>query len=770
MHAFPLVSAQELDAARTRWGEEHPACAALAAEAGALGPDDLAAAAQAPAKVRDALHVQTVLLDCSLAFALGGDHDHLERVQAVIGAAEQHPDSPVHAAVHTIGLAVAWALCGDAVDGEIILTVVGDAAPTIAAFAHGRRPDDRRPEVAVAWAGLGTAALLRDGHDSRAERWRDEALRGLVTWWEHAITPHGVAHAGLNGCGTAFRQAAPLLMAARRLGHFDVADPGANPAADRLALVPAWYALELATRSAPAAADHQAFGGFLPVFSAIEPALTGWVHRHGIGADGDGSYGADARLHRSTVFESVLWPPADGNPQLPEAMVDLEAGLVLERPGDGRTGLRVSCAHGSQTSLFDADGTMLLSAGGSPQDGVVRVDGQIVDPQPGRLVGVARTPDIMVATLDLTPRASCEEALVRHVVRHIAHVRRPVPYLLIVDDAARVDVTESTFQQILRGPPRAQTSQTDANHLDVTLPAARSELRLIALDDDAAIAVDDASRRDERDVWSVSRRVRHALMGVLAIPGNGVAATVEGRVDRRAGRAVVRWGDGETTEDVLDFHPTTAELATFSRDGQRPPAETRVLRDAALNSAPPAAVVAADERRQRRMRRLVEALDAIAAAEDYPMAPDRGVIMGGASFKFIGREFLSHFVSLGELDPDADVLDVGCGGGRMAAALLYFLHGGSYRGFDVHQPSIEWCRRHVQTRDERFEFAHVDIENPLYHPDSGSDPAHYRFPYDAERFDFVIATSLFTHMFRAETAHYLREFARVLRPGGMRRS
>ena len=769
MDAFPLVSPQEIGAARARWAEGDPACAALAAEAGAIGPDGITATPDAPPRLRDALHVQTVLFDASLAFALGGDRAHLERVQAVVRALaeHQHPASPVNAAVHTIGLAVAWALCGNTIDGDAVLAVAGDAAPTMAGFARERRAHDHRPQTAVTWAGLGTAALLFDGRDPRAERWRGEALQGLTAWWEHTITQHGVARAGLSGCGAAFRQAAPLLMAARRLDHFDVADPRDNPATGRLALVPGWYALELATRTA-APVDHQAFGGFLPVFSALEPALTGWVHRHAVGADGDGSYGADVELHRSTVFESVLWPPADGDPPLPETIVDLDAGLVLERPHSGRPGLRVSCAAGSQTSFFDEDGTLLLSAGGSPQDGVVRVDGQVVDPQPGRLVGVERTPDVTVATLDLTPRASREDALVRHVVRHIAHVRHPVPYLLIVDDAARVDVTESTFQQILRGPRHAKTSQAGVDHLDATRAAVHSGLSLIALDDDATISVDRAGPLGGRAVWSVSRRARHALMGVLAIPSaNGSAATVEGRLDRREGRAVVRWGDGETTQDVLDFHPTTAETATFSRDGERPPADARVLRNGAVNAAPPAAVVAADDRRQRRMRRLVEALDEIAAAKDYPTAPDRGVIMGGASFKFIGREFLTHFVTIGELNPDADVLDVGCGGGRMAAALSYYLQDASYRGFDVHEPSIAWCREHLQARDPRLQFDHVALQNLLYSPETGADAAGYQFPYDDASFDFVIATSLFTHMFRAETAHYLREFARVLRPGAV---
>jgi SAM-dependent methyltransferase len=170
--------------------------------------------------------------------------------------------------------------------------------------------------------------------------------------------------------------------------------------------------------------------------------------------------------------------------------------------------------------------------------------------------------------------------------------------------------------------------------------------------------------------------------------------------------------------------------------------------------------------RMRRLRRLAAAIETLSGDADYPTPPTRGVLMGNADYRRVGRDFLEHFVAFADLHEDADVLDAGCGGGRMAAALLYYLEGGSYSGFDVHAESIAWCRQVIGPRNDRFRFDHVEVHNPHYNPAGQADAAGYRFPYQDERFDFVIATSLFTHMFREETATYLREFARVLRPGG----
>jgi SAM-dependent methyltransferase len=169
---------------------------------------------------------------------------------------------------------------------------------------------------------------------------------------------------------------------------------------------------------------------------------------------------------------------------------------------------------------------------------------------------------------------------------------------------------------------------------------------------------------------------------------------------------------------------------------------------------------------ERRARLALVALERIAAADDYPLPAESSVVMATPQFRDIGMEFLWYFVAEGGLEPDHNVLDIGCGGGRMAAALLYYLDGGSYHGFDIHPQSIAWCERSIAVRDARFRFEHVDVDNPAYHssPDSALE---LDFPAAEASIDFAIATSLFTHMFSEEVGHYLCQAARVLRPGGV---
>jgi SAM-dependent methyltransferase len=157
---------------------------------------------------------------------------------------------------------------------------------------------------------------------------------------------------------------------------------------------------------------------------------------------------------------------------------------------------------------------------------------------------------------------------------------------------------------------------------------------------------------------------------------------------------------------------------------------------------------------------------AVRGARD-PLTPPRRLraLVGPGDFNAIGDEFMGHFVELGGLRPEHDVLDVGCGAGRMARPLAGWLEG-RYEGFDVVPEAIEWCRREIASRHPGFGFALADVRNSEYNPSGGRAPDEYRFPYDDESFDFAFATSVFTHLLPPAADRYLAEVARVLRPGG----
>jgi SAM-dependent methyltransferase len=149
-----------------------------------------------------------------------------------------------------------------------------------------------------------------------------------------------------------------------------------------------------------------------------------------------------------------------------------------------------------------------------------------------------------------------------------------------------------------------------------------------------------------------------------------------------------------------------------------------------------------------------------------PLPPRRLSFVGRGDFERTGDEYLAHFRALGGLQPGDRVLDMGCGIGRMAIPLMGYLDGGSYEGFDVGRAMIRWCSRELTPQRPEFRFTWAPVYNQKYNPFGTVSAADFRFPYEEASFDFVFATSLFTHLVRAETEHYLREAARVLRPGG----
>jgi SAM-dependent methyltransferase len=137
------------------------------------------------------------------------------------------------------------------------------------------------------------------------------------------------------------------------------------------------------------------------------------------------------------------------------------------------------------------------------------------------------------------------------------------------------------------------------------------------------------------------------------------------------------------------------------------------------------------------------------------------------SYLAVGREFLGYFIQLGQLAPDARVLELGCGCARMAQPLTSYLQGkGSYEGIDVDARAISWCQEQITPRFPRFRFHHADVYNSTYHRQGKVPPERYRVPFPSAAFDFVFLTSVFTHMLTDGVDNYLEEVARVLRVGG----
>lgn len=154
-----------------------------------------------------------------------------------------------------------------------------------------------------------------------------------------------------------------------------------------------------------------------------------------------------------------------------------------------------------------------------------------------------------------------------------------------------------------------------------------------------------------------------------------------------------------------------------------------------------------------------------------PMMPPTRLMFDGppdvSTFREDGEEFLRLFKELGGLKPSDHVLDIGSGIGRKSIPLTRYLgKNGRYDGFDIVSAGVEWCRKNITARHDNFRFQVADVFNSLYNPRGRATAASFRFPFPDGQFDFVIATSVFTHMLPEDLTNYFAEIGRVLKKGG----
>lgn len=131
--------------------------------------------------------------------------------------------------------------------------------------------------------------------------------------------------------------------------------------------------------------------------------------------------------------------------------------------------------------------------------------------------------------------------------------------------------------------------------------------------------------------------------------------------------------------------------------------------------------------------------------ETYPIDEAMSLVVGGGSYEIFGQ-MEAEIVQAAGLKDGMRLVDLGCGSGRLAAAL----HRGmdvSYVGIDIVQALLDYAR----SKAPRYQFVlHRGLS----------------IPQEDDSADMVSAFSLFTHLLQAETYIYLEESTRILRTGG----
>lgn len=164
----------------------------------------------------------------------------------------------------------------------------------------------------------------------------------------------------------------------------------------------------------------------------------------------------------------------------------------------------------------------------------------------------------------------------------------------------------------------------------------------------------------------------------------------------------------------------------------------------------------------------IDVFEGLSGKRDSITPPKGKIFIGPGDFKALGEKLRSDFIQYGGLQPHHKVLDIGCGIGRIAIPLTKYIDkNGSYDGFDIVKDGIEWCQKKISSQYPNFKFIHTPLRNDLYNLSSTEKADKFVFPYPDNTFDFVLLTSVFTHMQPTEVAWYLKEISRVLKKDGV---
>lgn len=134
-----------------------------------------------------------------------------------------------------------------------------------------------------------------------------------------------------------------------------------------------------------------------------------------------------------------------------------------------------------------------------------------------------------------------------------------------------------------------------------------------------------------------------------------------------------------------------------------------------------------------------------------------------------GRREVQQLIDDEALSEKGNVLDIGCGPGRFAIALLDRWPWPSrwnreYRGVDIMKNAIDWCKANIGIHHDPFRFIHLDRRHRRYSGRGAKVPP--TVPIDDGWADLVYLFSVVSHMERSDLPGHLGEFERVLAPGG----
>jgi len=115
------------------------------------------------------------------------------------------------------------------------------------------------------------------------------------------------------------------------------------------------------------------------------------------------------------------------------------------------------------------------------------------------------------------------------------------------------------------------------------------------------------------------------------------------------------------------------------------------------------------------------------------------------------------------LNKDTNLLDFGCGQGRIANSLEFLnFKCNSYVGIDTDKKSINWCNQNISYSD-MYKYVHLPAFNKRYNKTVNTLK---EIPFPEKSFDLIFLNSVFSHMLTDDIIFYLNEFKKLLNENG----
>jgi SAM-dependent methyltransferase len=143
------------------------------------------------------------------------------------------------------------------------------------------------------------------------------------------------------------------------------------------------------------------------------------------------------------------------------------------------------------------------------------------------------------------------------------------------------------------------------------------------------------------------------------------------------------------------------------------------------------------------------------------------VLTNHVHFVEMGNGIWLDFISKQYCSSTSDVVELGCGCGRIARPLKGSWFQGTYVGVDLDGEMIDYCRNHFPK--EKFTFVLSPHKSQTYSPSGTATivgTTEKLAIAEAASKDFIYSISLYSHLLEPEFKEYLQETARILRPGG----